>query len=68
MFGFEMFFLKMNLLKIAIVVRAVGVEPTLCQPELDFESSASTCSATPACEPSSQTSCPALSRVSRRQP
>jgi hypothetical protein len=31
------------------LVRAVGVEPTLCQPELDFESSASTSSATPAC-------------------
>jgi hypothetical protein len=31
-----------------LMVRAVGVEPTLCQPELDFESSASTCSATPA--------------------
>jgi hypothetical protein len=29
-------------------VRAVGLEPTLCQPELDFESSASTSSATPA--------------------
>jgi hypothetical protein len=32
-----------------VLVRAVGVEPTLCQPELDFESSASTSSATPAC-------------------
>jgi hypothetical protein len=36
-----------NLL-IIFMVRAAGIEPALCQPELDFESSASTSSATPA--------------------